>query len=162
MKLRFGGARHSAMTAIGCGLDGIGELDGVGLPRSDGETDRDYRERLIVKLDWLCGVGRPVDIDIADFGRYRVWLEQSTPVEADGLQYLVQSVSFEDGRAGAWLMPTVPLQLVEPAWLDIKTATGEWLDQWSNHTHTAPPDDTKPRQNHVRDAVEANRQQPAD
>ena len=44
-------------------------------------------------------------------------------------------------------------------------ATGVYLDQWLiGHTHvaptsgetTAPPDDTKPRENHVRDAVRAN------
>lgn len=45
-------------------------------------------------------------------------------------------------------------------------AAGEYLDQWQmDHEWrgpmgaetTAPPDDTKPRENHVRDAVQANR-----
>lgn len=146
MELRFGGPRYSAMTAIGYELDGIGELDEVELLRADGETDQAYRERLIVKLDWLCGVGKPVAVDMADFGRYRLWLEQSTPVEVDGLQYLVQSVNYENGRADAWLMPAVPLEFIAPA-------TGVFIDKWL--MPAAPPRETKP--NHVRDAVEANR-----
>jgi hypothetical protein len=116
MELRFGGARYSAMTAIGYELDGIGELNEVNLPRQGVEDDQTYRERLIVKLDWLCGSGKPVNIGMADFGKYRLWLEQSTPVEIDGLQYLVQSVSFENGRAGAWLMPAVPLEILAHEW----------------------------------------------
>jgi len=49
------------------------------------------------------------------------------------------------------------------SWFDTLTpaiATGEYLDHWhrgatSGETN-APPDDTKPRENHVRDAVRAN------
>jgi hypothetical protein len=74
-----------------------------------------------------------------------MWLEHSTPIEIDGLQYLVRAVSFENGRADAMLMPAVPLQLVD--------------HEWRGPTHgaetTAPPDDTAPSANHVRDAVEA-------
>lgn len=143
MELRFGGARYSAMVERGYGLDAIGALNEVELPRSAGETDQAYRERLIVKLDWLCGVSKPIVIDMADFCQYLLWLEKSMSVEVDGLQYLVQSVSFKNGRACAWLMPAIPLQL----------ADRERRGPIGTET-TAPVDEPKP--NHVRDAVRAN------
>jgi hypothetical protein len=144
MEPRFGGARYSAMTAIGCGLDGIGELEKVELPRAEGETDQAYRERLIVKLDWLCGTTKPIEIaDIDEFSKYKLWLENQSPVLIGGLRYLVQQVIYENGRFGAWLMPAVPLQLIDH----------EWRGPMGTET-TTPPDDTKP--NHVRDAVRAN------
>ncbi|WP_155308304.1 hypothetical protein [Burkholderia gladioli] len=146
MKLRFGGARYSAMTAVGHELDGIGELIDVDLPRLSVETDQAYRERLIVKLDWLCGYSKTIEFDIADLGKYRLWLEQSTLLEIDGLRYLVQSVIYENGRAGAWLMPAVPLQLIEPT-------IGIYIDK---RLTPASPEPT-PQPNHVRDAVNANR-----
>lgn len=144
MELRFGGARYSAMTAIGYGLDGIGELDGVDLTRAEAEPDQRYRERLIAKLNWLCCFSKPVEIaDMDGFSEYQLWLEKSTPVEIDGLKYFVQQVSYENGRFGAWLMPAVPLQLVDH----------EWRGPMGTQT-TAPA--TEPKPNHVRDAVRAN------
>jgi hypothetical protein len=144
MKLRYGYARYSAMTAIGVTLDGVGELDGVDLPRNGIESDHAYRERLTAKLDWLCGFSKPVEIaDMDGFSKYKLWLEKRSPVLIDGLEYLVRQVSYENGRFGAWLMPAVPLQMVDHEW------------RGPMGTETTAPDDTKP--NHVRDAVRANR-----
>lgn len=144
MQLRFGGARYSAMCAIGYELDGIGELDGVELPRADVETDQAYRERLIVKLDWLCGYSKPIELaTMDDFSKYRMWLEKSTLAEIGGLNYFVQQVGFENGRFGAWLMPAVPLQLIDHT--HSNRATGE----------TRAPDEPK-RDTSVRDAVRGN------
>lgn len=144
MELRFGAARYDAMIERGLGLDAIGVLSEVELPRKDGETDQAYRERLIVKLDWLCGVGMGIDLDMEGFSKYKQWLEKSLPVMVGGLEYFVQQVGYENGRFGAWLMPAVPLQLVDH----------EWRGPMGTET-TGPQDDTKP--NHVRDAVRANR-----
>jgi len=134
------------MTVIGYELDAIGELDQVDLPRLDGEADQAYRERLIVKLDWLCGVGRWLESgSIEDFGKWRAWFETFAPVEIDGLQYLVQKVNYEHGRFAAWLAPCVPLIFDH-----------EWRGPVSGET-TPRPDDSQPGPNHVRDAVHANR-----
>lgn len=165
MEIQFSGPRYSAMTAIGFELDGIGELNGVDMPRRDGEDDHTYRERLIPKLDWLCGVGKGMEyLSMDDFSKWEMRLKNSQPVEVDGLRYFVQSISYECGRFEVWLTPCVPLELIAP-YLDIKIATGEFLDQWTaDHEWrgptigetTTPPDDSTPKPNHVRDAVRAN------
>ncbi len=98
--------RQTVVLESGYGLDRIGAMRGIDLPRASAETDLDYRARLMARL----------------------W------------EPLIDSIA-----------PAV--------------ATGIYLDQWLiGHTHgaltsgetTAPPDDTKPRENHVRDAVRAN------
>ncbi|MEO0817752.1 MAG: hypothetical protein AAFX86_10665 [Pseudomonadota bacterium] len=112
MEERFSDARYAVMHLGGYGLDSIGALERVELLRQDGEADQAYRERLIVKLDWLCGVGKTVSsIAAADFLKYREWFEERKPIEVDGLRYLVQAVSFENGRFSAQLAPLVPLRL---------------------------------------------------
>lgn len=50
MVVRFIDPREAVMTEIGYGLDAIGMLNDVKLPREHGESDATYRERLIAKL----------------------------------------------------------------------------------------------------------------
>jgi hypothetical protein len=106
LKMSWIDPRQTIHLESGYGLDAIGAMKGVDLPRDGAEPDIDYRARLMVRL-WEPMV--------------------------------------------AALTPAV--------------ATGEYLDLWwGAHEHqghvgtetTAPPDDTKPRENHVRDAVRAN------
>lgn len=107
LKMTLLDPRQTVVLESGYGLDRIGAMRGIDLPRDGAEPDIDYRARLMVRL-WEPMV--------------------------------------------AALTPAV--------------ATGEYLDLWrAAHEYqghagaetTTPPDDTKPRENHVRDAVRANR-----
>jgi hypothetical protein len=95
--------RQAVMIESGLGLDAIGAMKGVDLPRDGVEPDVDYRSRLMVRL-W-----NPLAVDL-------------TPAVATG-EYLNQ-----------WVIAR------------------EWRGPMGTET-TAPADDSKPRQNHVRDAV---------
>lgn len=146
MELQFSGPRYSAMIEQGAGLDAIGALIKVELPRQAAETDQAYRERLIVKLDWLCGVGRRIESrSLDDFQKWKVWFEGKIPIDVDGLRYLVQSICYEHGNFEAWLVPCVPLVAIDHEWRGPMAA------------ETTAPTDVPKFPNHIRDAIEANR-----
>ncbi|GAQ30278.1 hypothetical protein SAMD00023378_3961 [Ralstonia sp. NT80] len=50
MDVRFTDPRKAVLTESGYGLDAIGALDGVRLPRMSMELDAEYRQRLSAKL----------------------------------------------------------------------------------------------------------------
>lgn len=99
LKMSLIDPRQTVHIESGSGLDAIGAMNGVDLPRDGVEMDADYRVRLTARL----------------------W----EPLMSD---------------------------------LNVAVATGEYLDEWC-FRNSAPADladDTKPSQNHVRDAVRAN------
>ena len=50
MEMRFIDPREAMLIETGCGLDAIGSLPDVNLPREGAEPDHDYRQRLIARL----------------------------------------------------------------------------------------------------------------
>ncbi|KWF90414.1 hypothetical protein [Burkholderia cepacia] len=97
------------------------------------------------KLRWQTGQMEVFEIQgWAEYKKYACMVSKQTIYRLDDLEYFVISVEMELGRGRVTLMPHIPL-----------TATGEYLDRWFSIQTAAPAN--KPKPNHVRDAVEANR-----
>ena len=100
-------SERSLETAFGVQLDGLGEI--LGLPREDGESDDDYRERLIFQSFINNASGTPEDVmrvlkfltnatqvgyNELDFGAYQMWTNGTEfPDPPEQLVTAIQNVS---------------------------------------------------------------------
>lgn len=133
-----------ALIESGYGLDAIGALEEINLPRNGTETDMGYRLRLLAKMRWLRGEGVRMAIHGVDaYLKFKEYLDKRTICDIEGLPYFVRHIEIEmpSARGQISVIPAMPVD-------------HEWRGPMGSET-TDPPDDTNP--NHVRDAVNANR-----
>lgn len=150
---------EAAVFETGYGLDAVGALEGVKLPRNDGEPDDPYRVRLIAQLRG----DRPAAY------RFEWWAlpDQYAPNGrlmhsgcCDHINDLRGAVWAGFGEYNAWY---IWITQGRERRMVLHCAQFDQEYYWPAHAHQGKadaeittPDDTNPRENHVRDAVRAN------
>ncbi|WP_174936593.1 hypothetical protein [Burkholderia lata] len=101
----------------------------------------------IFRVD-VVGMNEPRLISISrdDLLKFKEHFDNQVPCEVDSRLWLVQGIEFETGPTWRGRVNLVPFRPINHEW-----------GHSSESETTASPDSSKPQQNHVRDAVEANR-----
>jgi hypothetical protein len=90
LKMSLIDPRQTVLVEAGYGLDAIGAMRGVDLPRADVETDADYRARLMVRL-WEPLV-ESLTPAVATGEYLDRWLLGNRPVEEAGPNHVRDAV----------------------------------------------------------------------
>lgn len=114
MKLSWMDPRQTVLIELGYGLDIIGAMPSVDLPRNEAEPDSDYRGRLSVKL-WASRGPMIKPITLDEYEKYKGFYDSEEPCEIFGNLWLVRSIEIESGPTWAGQIGVVPYLPLRPA-----------------------------------------------